>query len=67
MHTEFFSDNLKGRVHAEGLGLDGRIILECILGKEDGKIWIGFVWLSIETSGGRLSTHIKYLNFIKGR
>jgi hypothetical protein len=25
--------NLKGRDHLENLGVDGRIILECILGK----------------------------------
>jgi hypothetical protein len=25
--------NLKGKVHSEDLGVDGKIILECILGK----------------------------------
>jgi hypothetical protein len=29
----FSSENLKGSYHSEGLGLDGRIILEWILGK----------------------------------
>jgi hypothetical protein len=33
MHTEFRSENLKGRDHSEDLGVDGRIILEWILGK----------------------------------
>jgi hypothetical protein len=28
MHTNFLLVNLKGRDHAEGLGVDGRIILE---------------------------------------
>jgi hypothetical protein len=37
MHTKFWSENLKGRDHEENLNVDGRIILECILGKQDGK------------------------------
>jgi len=31
IYREYWSDNLKGRDHSEGA--DGRIILECILGK----------------------------------
>jgi hypothetical protein len=30
------------------------IILECILGKYDGTLWTGFIWLRIGTSGGPL-------------
>jgi hypothetical protein len=37
---------LKGRDHAGNLDVDGRIILEWILGKEGGKLWTGFIWLS---------------------
>jgi hypothetical protein len=33
MRAEYWSGNLKGRYHLEDLGIDGRIILECILGK----------------------------------
>jgi hypothetical protein len=33
MRTKFWSENLKGREHLEELGVDGRIILEWILGK----------------------------------
>jgi len=33
MHTEFWSERLKGRDYAEDLGVDGKIILEWILGK----------------------------------
>jgi hypothetical protein len=33
MNTKFKSVNLKGRDHAEDLGVDGRIILEWILRK----------------------------------
>jgi len=37
--------NLKERDHAEDLGVDGRIILEWILGKYGGKVRTGFIWL----------------------
>jgi hypothetical protein len=33
MHTIFWFENLKGRDHLEDLGMDGKIILEWILGK----------------------------------
>jgi hypothetical protein len=38
MHTKFWSENLKGRDHSEDLGVDERIILEWILGKQGGKM-----------------------------
>jgi hypothetical protein len=31
MHTNFRSENLKGRDHSEDLGVDGNIILEWLL------------------------------------
>jgi hypothetical protein len=34
MHTKFCSESLKIRGHSEGLGIDGRIILESILEKK---------------------------------
>jgi hypothetical protein len=34
MRTKFWSENLKGRDHSEDLGIDGKIILEWILGKQ---------------------------------
>jgi hypothetical protein len=46
MHTKFLSENLKGRDHAEDVGIDGRIMLD-----ECGKVWIGFIWLRIGTNG----------------
>jgi hypothetical protein len=50
----FGHKNLKGRDHSEDLGVDGRIILELILGKQGGNLWSGFIWLRIESSGGLL-------------
>jgi hypothetical protein len=29
-YTKFWSENLKGRDHLEDVGVDGRIILECM-------------------------------------
>jgi hypothetical protein len=43
---------MKGMGHAEGLGIDERIILEWILGKWREKVWAGFIWLRIGTNGG---------------
>jgi hypothetical protein len=54
MRTIFWLVSLNGRDHVEDLGIDGRIILECIVRKQSGKIWAGFIWLRIGTSGGIL-------------
>jgi hypothetical protein len=43
-----------GKNYSEDLGVDGRIILKWILGRWGGKVWTGFIWLSIGTSGGLL-------------
>jgi hypothetical protein len=45
-------ESLKGRVHSEDLGVDGRIILEWVVEKEGGKLWIGCIWISIGSGGG---------------
>jgi hypothetical protein len=37
-------ENLKERNHLEDLGVDGKIILEGILGKQGVKVWTGFIW-----------------------
>jgi hypothetical protein len=39
MCTKFQLEDLKERDDSEDIGLDGRIILECILGKWGGKVW----------------------------
>jgi hypothetical protein len=44
-------ENLKARDHLEDLGIDGRIILDCILEKYGRKVWNGFIQLRIQTSG----------------
>jgi len=51
MHIIYLSENLKGRDHSEDPGVDGKVILEWYLGKEGGKVWIGYIWLRIGTSG----------------
>jgi len=43
-------------MHLEYLGVDGRIILEWILGKQGGRMRTGCIWLRIRTSGGMLWT-----------
>jgi hypothetical protein len=42
--------NPKGRDCLEDLGIDGKVMLEWILGKWGGKVWTGFIWLGIGTS-----------------
>jgi hypothetical protein len=39
------------RDHSEDIGIDGKIILEWILGKEGGKVWTGYMRPKIGTSG----------------
>jgi len=56
MRTKCWSENPKGRDHAEDLRVDGSIILERILGTRDRKMWIGFMWLRIGTGAGILCT-----------
>jgi len=43
--------NLKERDHLQGLGIDGKVIVEWILWKEGGKVWTGCVYLRTGTSG----------------
>jgi hypothetical protein len=55
MYTIFWSANLKGRDHSEDLGVY-KIILEWIFGKQRGKVWTGWIWLRVGTSGWPLWT-----------
>jgi hypothetical protein len=52
MLTKFCSEDLKRRDHLEDLVVDGEI--KWSLGIQGGKVWIGFNWLRIGTSGGLL-------------
>jgi hypothetical protein len=50
----------------EDLGVDGKILLEWILEKYGEKVWTGFMWLRIGTSGGLLHGN-EPSDSIKGR
>jgi len=51
MYTVFWLEDVKGRDHSqEDLGIDRKIILEQILGKQIGKVWSRYIWLWIGTS-----------------
>jgi hypothetical protein len=45
--TKFWSENLKERDHLEALDIDRSILLEWIIGKYGGKLWIRLIWLRI--------------------
>jgi len=51
VHTGFWWGDLRERDHLEQLGIDGRIILKCILKKWDGEAWTGLIWLRRGTGG----------------
>jgi hypothetical protein len=42
---------MKGRDHLEDLDADRKIILEWISEKQGGKVWTGFIWISIGANG----------------
>jgi hypothetical protein len=44
-------EKYEGKRPLEDLGVDGRIMLDCILGKQCGKLWIGCIWLRIVSTG----------------
>jgi len=49
--TVFWWENLRERDHLQDLGIDGRIILEWIFKKWDGRAWAGLIWLRLGTGG----------------
>jgi hypothetical protein len=51
MHTKFWLEGRKGRYYSEDVVVDEKIILEGILLKYGGKMWTGFMWVMIRTSG----------------
>jgi hypothetical protein len=36
------------------VAVNGRMVIKLILKKQDGRVWTGFVWLKIGSSGGLL-------------
>jgi hypothetical protein len=52
IYAEVKAGNPKERHHLEDLSTDRREILILILKTNDGKLWIGFIWHRIWTSGG---------------
>jgi hypothetical protein len=54
VYTGFWWGNQRERNHLEDPGVGERIILRRIFRKWDGEAWIGMIWLSIATGGGRL-------------
>jgi hypothetical protein len=48
---KIFIGKPEGENHSEDLDIDGRIILEWILGKWGGMMWTGFIWITIGTNG----------------
>jgi hypothetical protein len=51
MRTIIWLENQNERDYLEDLGVDGVIVLDCILGKQGGKVWTGFIWLRIGAGG----------------
>jgi hypothetical protein len=54
INTTFWLRSLKGRDHFEDIDTNGRTILRWVLKKLGGRLWIGFTWLPIWASDGRL-------------
>jgi hypothetical protein len=54
MHIGYWWGSQKERDHWEDQDVGGWTILKWILEREDGVVWIGLVWLRIETCGRAL-------------
>jgi hypothetical protein len=55
MHKKCWLESLKGRDHSEDLGVDGRIILKCIVGKWS---W-GIDWIHLPKDRDRWRAFVK--------
>jgi len=54
VYTGIWWGNLRERDCLEDTGVDGVLIIRCILRKWDVGAWTGFIWLRIGTGGGHL-------------
>jgi hypothetical protein len=52
--------NTEGKRQLGRLHVGGRIIIKWILKKLSGIVWIGFIWLSMATSGVLLNTAMNF-------
>jgi hypothetical protein len=52
MHIGYWWENQKARDHWENLDVGGWTILKWILKRYNGMVWIGLIWLRMETGGG---------------
>jgi hypothetical protein len=55
-HREVCWGNMKERDYLKDVGVDGRIILSCILLWWYARAWTGPIWFMVGTSGGLLRT-----------
>jgi len=51
MFTRFWLGIRKGTDHSEDVGVNGKIILKWMLGKQVGKVCSGCIWLRVGTGG----------------
>ena len=59
MYTEIQWGNMKGRDQLEGLGVNLKIALKCVLKKWDGMGWAGLIWLKM-TRAYRVNIGMKF-------
>jgi len=52
MPTVFWLEIPKERGHSDDLGVNGKIILEWILGTQNGKVWTECIWLRMGQMAG---------------
>ena len=50
MHTKLWWGNLKEIDQVKNLGVDEKLLFKCVLKKEVGREWTGFIWLRIGTN-----------------